>query len=218
MPSPSAQTITLSEGQAILSPTLREIARGNPIVLTCEISADDLAAWDEWWLELYHPTNPNGDPIVSIRGVPGDASVSFSLTSTQTNLDLDGDLVIRTRLVVFSLDSTYTVRQTWFLSYLPIVEAGGTFLAGTSPLEPSDSMYVVFLRFVTGFTGGGAENLDGVTTVGLTKPFKVVFDHPIEGEKSATLLEGSEAEVEGVIIYPVDRHETTNVVYWQITA
>lgn len=42
---------------------------------------------------------------------------------------------------------------------------------------------VEVLESVTGYTGGGATNLDGVATVALTKPKLFFFYHPVDGRK-----------------------------------
>lgn len=69
---------------------------------------------------------------------------------------------------------------------------------------------VEFLEAVTGYTGGGATKLDGVTTTTVTVPKLYAFDHATEGVLFYLLKAGTTAESSPDIIRPDDYAGGTN--------
>lgn len=71
----------------------------------------------------------------------------------------------------------------------------------------------VFLLNITGLTGGGANNLDGIATVSIASP--IVRSVVIGAVKSEYLLVfGTAAEASPGIILPDDYNAITNQKYW----
>lgn len=74
-----------------------------------------------------------------------------------------------------------------------------------------------FLTTLTGYTGGGATNLDGVPTA--NKTFAILgFDHPTDGLRFFRLTAGTDAEASPGIIRPDDYHAATNARVWKLRA
>lgn len=71
-----------------------------------------------------------------------------------------------------------------------------------------------FLRAVTGYTGGGSANLDGLATAGQTFGL-VEFIHATHGRRAYVLVAGTAAEDAPGIIRPDDYHATTNAFTWR---
>lgn len=70
---------------------------------------------------------------------------------------------------------------------------------------------------LTGLTGGGATNLDGVVTAGNALRAGVTFDLAIGGTASRYVLTaGTTAESEPDVIRPDDYHASTNAKFWQL--
>lgn len=67
-----------------------------------------------------------------------------------------------------------------------------------------------FLSLVTGYTGGGATNLDGTVTVGLSVPRLYKFVRTGEGLRFYALRAGTDAESSPAIIRPDDYNGATN--------
>lgn len=72
-----------------------------------------------------------------------------------------------------------------------------------------------YLPSVTGYTGGGASKLDGVTTVGVSVGLVYGFDHATDGGRLYVLLAGTTAENSPNIIRPDDYNGITNIKYWK---
>lgn len=68
---------------------------------------------------------------------------------------------------------------------------------------------------ITGYTGGGATNLDGLPTVNRSVPQLLAFDHASYGGKVFKLRAGTDAEASPAIIRPDDYNATTNAKVWQ---
>lgn len=78
-----------------------------------------------------------------------------------------------------------------------------------------DGEGVEALKNVTGYTGGGATNLDGVTTVGVTKPRLYFFYHTTDGRQWFWLRAGTDAESSPNIIRPDDYNGATNAFVFE---
>lgn len=72
-----------------------------------------------------------------------------------------------------------------------------------------------FLPDVTGYTGGGSTNLDGLNTVGILTPLVAKFYHSTDGLVEYTLRSGTTAESSPSVIRPDDYNATTNAKYWE---
>lgn len=79
----------------------------------------------------------------------------------------------------------------------------------------SGSGDVNFLELVTGFTGGGSTNLDGVATTAITVPALYWFKHATLGGRGYVLRAGTDAEASPGIIRPDDYNGATNAKVWQ---
>lgn len=84
-----------------------------------------------------------------------------------------------------------------------------------SPVATSDAGNVYFLGSVTGYTGGGSTNLDGVTTTTLGVPRFVQFVHSTDGLRGYTLRAGTDAEQSPGIVRPDDYASPSNEKVWQ---
>lgn len=69
---------------------------------------------------------------------------------------------------------------------------------------------VIFLPTVTGYIGGGATKLDGVTTVGVPVNTLYAFKHSTDGGLFYILVAGTDAEASPSVIRPDDYNGTTN--------
>jgi hypothetical protein len=88
-----------------------------------------------------------------------------------------------------------------FVAYL-----GGGFSAGSG---------IQFDFNVTGYTGGGATNLDGIATVGLSVPRVLSFEHASEGMRTYKLAAGTDAPNSPLVIRPADYAAGTNEKVWK---
>lgn len=81
----------------------------------------------------------------------------------------------------------------------------------------SGSGNVIFLDAVTGYTGGGATKLDGVTTAGVSVPALYTFKSSVSptGERFYILRAGTDAESSPSIIRPDDYNGATNAKVWE---
>lgn len=79
----------------------------------------------------------------------------------------------------------------------------------------STGMFAYFNGTVTGYTGGGATNLDGVATVNRSVPSLLAFDHASYGGKVFKLRAGTDAEASPAIIRPDDYNASTNAKVWE---
>lgn len=75
---------------------------------------------------------------------------------------------------------------------------------------PGGSGDIEFLEDVTGYIGGGATRLDGVTTVGVTVPKLYFFEHATDGVLGYLLKTGTTAESSPDVIRPDDYNGATN--------
>lgn len=82
-----------------------------------------------------------------------------------------------------------------------------------SSLSPQSFGY--FNADVTGYTGGGLTNLDGVPTINRGVPQLLAFDHSSYGGKVYKLRAGTDAESSPAIIRPDDYNASTNAKVWQ---
>lgn len=95
--------------------------------------------------------------------------------------------------------------------------------ATLSPLALLDMRYIANLHAITGLTGGGATNLDGLVTLDVLPGFQTQVFVAIGGlDQLATfrLFEGTDAtntnpDSGPVIVRPVDYHESTNAKVWK---
>jgi hypothetical protein len=87
-----------------------------------------------------------------------------------------------------------------------------------SPTPTSDVGNVFFLGSVTGYTGGGSTNLDGVATTTLGVPRLVQFVHTTDGLRSFMLRAGTDAEDVDLIIRPDDYNGASNAKVYQSVA
>jgi len=86
-------------------------------------------------------------------------------------------------------------------------------LALPGPLDWLVAHATRYLPAVTGLTGGGATNLDGFPTVGLSVP--VLLETVINDVSSKWLLKAGTDAVDGVgSIRPTDYNASTNAKYW----
>lgn len=206
------QEISLLAG-ANVEHYLRQIGRGNPLTITTQLTADDVAEWDEWWLEIHAQRAPTDDALVEVQGtVDADNVLTFELSGTDTSLDLDEEEHKTFWIAVYSILSGGSPLQSWFVGWLRITEPN---ISAADDSNPATSM-VRSLNLVTGFTGGGVTNLDGVTTTNLTVPRCFIFEHATLGPIMAWLKTSSAAAVAGEIVTPLDYHATTNNKKWFI--
>ena len=68
---------------------------------------------------------------------------------------------------------------------------------------------------ITGYTGGGTTNLDGLATINRSVPSLLAFDHASYGGKVFKLRAGTDAESSPAIIRPDDYNASTNAKVWQ---
>ena len=68
---------------------------------------------------------------------------------------------------------------------------------------------------ITGYTGGGTTNLDGLATINRSVPSLLAFDHASYGGKVFKLRAGTDAEASPAIIRPDDYNASTNAKVWQ---
>ena len=68
---------------------------------------------------------------------------------------------------------------------------------------------------ITGYTGGGATNLDGLATINRSVPSLLAFDHASYGGKVFKLRAGTDAEASPAIIRPDDYNASTNAKVWE---
>ena len=68
---------------------------------------------------------------------------------------------------------------------------------------------------ITGYTGGGTTNLDGLATINRSVPSLLAFDHASYGGKVFKLRAGTDAEASPAIIRPDDYNAYTNAKVWQ---
>jgi hypothetical protein len=75
--------------------------------------------------------------------------------------------------------------------------------------------YAYFNNSVTGYTGGGATNLDGLSTLTRAVPVLLAFDHATDGGVVFKLRAGTDAESSPSLIRPDDYNAVTNAKVWQ---
>lgn len=92
-----------------------------------------------------------------------------------------------------------------------LLQSAGALPASVFPLPNTP----VFLSAVTGYTGGGGTNLDGIVTTGLTAGLLACFVHATEGLRFYRLVAGTDAEASPTIIRPDDYHASTNAKVWK---
>ena len=68
---------------------------------------------------------------------------------------------------------------------------------------------------ITGYTGGGTTNLDGLATINRSVPSLLAFDHASYGGKVFKLRAGTDAEASPAIIRPDDYNASTNAKVWE---
>lgn len=68
---------------------------------------------------------------------------------------------------------------------------------------------------LTGYTGGGAANLDGIPTLFLSPPIIIEFRHASEGYRKYRLRAGNDAHSSPNIIRPADYVALTNEKVWE---
>jgi len=79
----------------------------------------------------------------------------------------------------------------------------------------SPQSFGYFNGVVTGYTGGGSTNLDGVATINRGVPQLLAFDHASFGGKVYKLRAGTDAEASPSIIRPDDYNASTNAKVWE---
>ena len=79
----------------------------------------------------------------------------------------------------------------------------------------SPQSFGYFNATVTGYTGGGSTNLDGVATINRGVPQLLAFDHASFGGKVYKLRAGTDAEASPSIIRPDDYNASTNAKVWE---
>lgn len=90
-----------------------------------------------------------------------------------------------------------------------------TLLSAINPNFPTASEIVRWLAGVTGYTGGGATNLDGIDSVALPLGL-YVFRHSGGDLKAFRLEGGTDAESSPAVVRPDDYHGTTNARVWKL--
>jgi len=71
---------------------------------------------------------------------------------------------------------------------------------------------------ITGLTGGGSTNLDGVTTTGLSiGTIVLVYDHSSGITRIYRLLSGTDAENSPLVIRPDDFNAVSNAKVWKLS-
>jgi hypothetical protein len=84
----------------------------------------------------------------------------------------------------------------------------------TSAGASSNGANVYFLEAITGYTGGGSTNLDGVTTVGVPVPRFYWFYHATDGMRGYILRAGTDAESSPAYVRPDDYNAGSNAKCW----
>lgn len=84
-----------------------------------------------------------------------------------------------------------------------------------SPTPSSDVGNVYFFGSITGYTGGGGTNLDGVATTTLGVPRFAQFVHSTDGLRGYLLRAGTDAESSPSLIRPDDYNGASNAKVWQ---
>ncbi len=130
-----------------------------------------------------------GAGVASLVGEAADGSAMLEVSW------VIGTDVGTSRMVLFTIENS--------------VYRGGDAVPTATPAQGS----VIFLPAVTGLTGGGATNLDGVVTVGVTPPQVYVLAITTGGyltQQTWALVAGTD-DADGVtIIHPVDYNASTN--------
>jgi len=72
-----------------------------------------------------------------------------------------------------------------------------------------------FSGTLSGYTGGGSTNLDGIVTTGLSDGFCLAFVHSTDGLRFYELVTGTDAESSPGIIRPDDYNGATNAKVWK---
>lgn len=149
-----------------------------------------------------------GGHVVAFPSVEG----SLDLTSPGVRELLDGKQFTPVALtVVLSKNGQSDSFSTNLILQMPINQsAPPRYLTE----DAGDSRYLHFLPSVTGYTGGGSANLDGIATVGLSIPRYCLFSHATDGGCIFRLRAGTDAENSPQIIHPLD-YSTSNELVWE---
>lgn len=98
---------------------------------------------------------------------------------------------------------------------MPAAHASTHAAGGTDAVTPLAIGAVPVSLTVTGYTGGGATNLDGVATVALAVPEVFSFLHATLGYQLYRLRAGTDAQNVPGIIRPLDYNASTNAKVWE---
>lgn len=80
----------------------------------------------------------------------------------------------------------------------------------------TDILVPVAMQSIMGYTGGGASNLDGISTTSKSVPLLTAMLHATLGWKVVRLRAGTDAAVPNVIIRPIDFNSSTNAKVWDV--
>lgn len=146
--------------------------------------------------------------------------INFNTTALNTLLFVDGDPTNDVKdvnlTIAFGYSSddgaTWTPSNNIALELLNNAFRGteGTPLGLTDPLDWISTNSFRYLQGVTGYTGGGSTNLDGVVTASLAVPKLFVMVHPTDGLRFYLLRAGTDAASGINIIHPTDYNASTN--------
>lgn len=101
-----------------------------------------------------------------------------------------------------------TETEEFQVKVLNLINNEGTSAATPAGAHPSPLITL-------GYTGGGADNLDGIPTTALTPPALLVFYHASDGLCHYVLTAGTTAASSPDIIHPTDYDAGTNAKFWK---
>lgn len=158
---------------------------------------------------------------IGTEGVPTDATPPYPLPgeiSLVGHTHIAADISDSTSAGRALLTAANPAAQRTALELPPATEsemrAGTeTGLRAMSPLRVAQAVGGFFRMGITGLTGGGSTNLDGVATVGVTPPYLIGI--VVSGSLRFYLLQtGTDAEASPGIIRPDDYSPATNEKVW----
>ena len=162
------------------------------------------------------PTKETGT-IVWPKGLDGtlrfDTLALHQAFASGSGADLTGCVIEAKSL--FTGDTTERVElQTAFTISADLMN--GEF--ADAPIWRGGSSVLSKVGVITGYTGGTASDLDGLSTLSLDVDTVVVFDHATDGLRWYRLSAGTDAESSPDVIRPDDYNNPNNAKVWKLRA